>query len=165
MTQGDRQDPHTIDTSALHPNQRRVRGRRGRARRPAAPPRRNAGRYNCDGCGEIAECAACGATDCGGADCGSFFVALVAMLAVSAPRRAPRRRTSGPALAGVAAIRVYQKVISPRLRTVCRHTPTCSRYGIAAVRRYGLAHGARLTADRISRCTSAVPHGTPDPVP
>jgi putative membrane protein insertion efficiency factor len=90
---------------------------------------------------------------------------LLGALAIRTPSRAPRRRTSGPAAMGVVAIRAYQKMISPRLPTVCRHTPTCSSYGIDAVRRYGLATGTRLTAGRISRCNRSVPRGTVDLVP
>jgi putative membrane protein insertion efficiency factor len=108
----------------------------------------------------------CGPDACDGCDpCDIFNISLLGLVALRVPTRAPRRRTSGPALAGVAAIRAYQRWLSPRLPTACRHTPTCSRYGIAAVRRYGLAHGVRLTAGRISRCTADVPRGTHDPVP
>jgi putative membrane protein insertion efficiency factor len=109
---------------------------------------------------------ACSDISCDGCDpCDLFNLSLFGIIALAAPRRAPRRRTSGPALAGIAAIRAYQRLISPRLPVTCRHEPSCSRYGIGVVRRYGLAHGARLAAGRISRCTDTVPHGTPDPVP
>ena len=105
-------------------------------------------------------------SSCDGCDpCDLFNISLLGLIAVRVPTRAPRRRASGPALAGVAAIRAYQKWLSPRLPTACRHTPTCSRYGIAALRRYGLAYGVRLTAGRIGRCTADVPRGTHDPVP
>ncbi|HWH00360.1 MAG TPA: membrane protein insertion efficiency factor YidD [Pilimelia sp.] len=65
----------------------------------------------------------------------------------------------------MAAIRGYRRWLSPRLPTRCRHRPTCSGYGLEAVRRYGLVTGARLTAGRIRRCTAEVPRGTADPVP
>ncbi len=92
-------------------------------------------------------------------------VSLLGLLARHTPHRPPRRRVSGPAWAGVGAIRAYQKMISPRLPVVCRHTPSCSAYGAEAVRRYGLATGVRLAAGRISRCTVTTPHGTTDEVP
>jgi putative membrane protein insertion efficiency factor len=75
---------------------------------------------------------------------------------------APRLRVS--ARAGVAAIRAYQR-ISPGLPTRCRYTPTCSRYGLAAIERYGLLTGARLAVLRIHRCTADVVPGTADPLP
>ena len=90
---------------------------------------------------------------------------LLSALAIRSPSRPPRRRTSRPAALGVVAIRAYQKVLSPRLPTACRHTPTCSSYGIDAVRRYGLVTGTRLTAGRIRRCNRSVPFGTVDVVP
>jgi uncharacterized protein len=81
------------------------------------------------------------------------------------PARPPRARPTAPGRVGMAAIRGYQRWLSPRLRTRCRHTPTCSAYGLEAVRRYGLLTGTQLTADRIRRCTAPTPHGTHDPVP
>ncbi len=76
-----------------------------------------------------------------------------------------RRRASVPARAAVRLIRLYQRRASGRLGVSCRYTPSCSRYGVAAIERYGLLDGARLAADRIHRCVPAVPHGTSDPLP
>jgi putative membrane protein insertion efficiency factor len=76
-----------------------------------------------------------------------------------------RRRVSVPARAAVRLIRLYQRRASGRLRVSCRYTPSCSRYGLAAIERYGLLDGARLAADRIHRCVPAVPPGTSDPLP
>ncbi|HEY3502213.1 MAG TPA: membrane protein insertion efficiency factor YidD [Actinocatenispora sp.] len=76
-------------------------------------------------------------------------------------------RTGGPtvpARVGIAAIRAYQR-ISPTLPTRCRYTPTCSRYGLAAIQRYGLLAGAQVAVARIRRCTVHVTPGTPDPLP
>ena len=47
----------------------------------------------------------------------------------------------------------------------CRYNPTCSHYAVQAVRKYGIAKGAWLTARRIASCTPNVPMGTHDPVP
>lgn len=47
----------------------------------------------------------------------------------------------------------------------CRYHPTCSRYSVEAVERYGLARGLSLTIRRIASCQSTVPVGTRDPVP
>ncbi|MEV0136675.1 membrane protein insertion efficiency factor YidD [Dactylosporangium sp. NPDC050688] len=104
--------------------------------------------------------------DCDGCDCNPFMLgSLLGLMAVAAPRRAPRRSTTGPGRAGVVAIRGYQRWLSPHLPTQCRQIPTCSNYGLAAVQRYGLVEGSRLTAARIRRCNPSTPRGTHDPVP
>jgi putative membrane protein insertion efficiency factor len=64
----------------------------------------------------------------------------------------------------IGAIKAYRRV-SPRLPTRCRYTPTCSAYGLEAVRRHGSREGLRLAARRIARCRPGIPYGTPDPVP
>ncbi|EIT7553938.1 membrane protein insertion efficiency factor YidD, partial [Escherichia coli] len=42
----------------------------------------------------------------------------------------------------IALIRVYQRLISPLLGPHCRFTPTCSSYGIEALRRFGVIKGS-----------------------
>jgi len=61
-------------------------------------------------------------------------------------------------------IRVYQLAISPWLGSKCRYTPTCSQYGIDALKKYGPIKGLWLTAKRIARCNPWGGHGH-DPVP
>jgi len=103
---------------------------------------------------------------CDGCDCNPFLLgSLLTMMAVTAPTRPPRRRATGPGRAGMAAIRGYQRLLSPHLPFRCRQTPSCSNYGLEAVRRYGLVEGSRLTAARIRRCNPSTPRGTHDPVP
>jgi putative membrane protein insertion efficiency factor len=97
--------------------------------------------------------------------CDLFHLSVLRVFLLTAPTRAPRTHVSLPGRAGLAAIRGYQKWISHRLRTCCRHTPTCSNYGAAVVEKYGLFQGARLAGGRIARCTGDVPRGTPDPPP
>lgn len=46
----------------------------------------------------------------------------------------------------------------------CRYTPTCSQYGIEALKKYGLFKGSYLTFKRIMRCRPDAGHGH-DPVP
>ncbi|GAB3870868.1 hypothetical protein GCM10027610_133380 [Dactylosporangium cerinum] len=104
--------------------------------------------------------------DCDPCDCNPFMLgSLLGLMAIAAPRRAPRRSTTGPGRAGVVAIRGYQRWLSPHLPTHCRQIPSCSNYGVQAVQRYGLVEGSRLTAARIKRCNPSTPHGTKDPVP
>lgn len=61
-------------------------------------------------------------------------------------------------------IRLYQYLISPLLGPKCRFTPTCSQYGIDALKKYGLVEGGWLTLKRIARCHPWGGHGH-DPVP
>lgn len=52
----------------------------------------------------------------------------------------------------VLLIKVYQWIISPWLGPRCRFTPSCSHYGIEALRKHGLIKGLWLTVRRVSRC-------------
>ncbi len=61
-------------------------------------------------------------------------------------------------------IKLYQWIISPWLGSKCRYTPTCSHYGIEALKKYGPIKGLWLTIKRISRCHPWGGHGY-DPVP
>ena len=64
----------------------------------------------------------------------------------------------------VLLLRVYQLTLSPLLGPVCRFAPSCSSYAVTAVRRYGVLHGAWLTARRLARCHPWNDGGW-DPVP
>ncbi|MEU4688436.1 membrane protein insertion efficiency factor YidD [Actinoplanes sp. NPDC023714] len=72
--------------------------------------------------------------------------------------------TSWGVRAATRSIRLY-RLISPRLPTRCRYTPTCSAYALTAIERHGLRTGLRLTLRRLARCGPRVPFGTSDPVP
>lgn len=61
-------------------------------------------------------------------------------------------------------IKAYQLLLSPMLGASCRYSPTCSQYGVEAIRRYGPFKGGWLTIKRISRCHPWGGHGH-DPVP
>ncbi|MCU6224769.1 membrane protein insertion efficiency factor YidD [Morganella morganii] len=61
-------------------------------------------------------------------------------------------------------IRGYQLVISPLLGPRCRFTPTCSQYGIEALRRFGMIKGGWLTVKRVLKC-HPLHEGGDDPVP
>ncbi|MCF8284755.1 MAG: membrane protein insertion efficiency factor YidD [Sphingobacteriales bacterium] len=49
-------------------------------------------------------------------------------------------------------IRIYQKLISPILPNACRYTPTCSEYGVQAIKKYGAWRGGWKALKRISSC-------------
>jgi len=61
-------------------------------------------------------------------------------------------------------IKLYQWIISPWLGSKCRYTPTCSHYGIEALKKYGPIKGIWLTVKRISKCHPWGGQGY-DPVP
>ncbi|MDX6666602.1 MAG: uncharacterized protein QOG68_2808 [Solirubrobacteraceae bacterium] len=62
-----------------------------------------------------------------------------------------------------APIRLYQVAISPALPRRCKYEPTCSRYAVQAIRRYGILRGLVLAAWRLLRC-NPWSHGGFDPV-
>lgn len=55
-------------------------------------------------------------------------------------------------LALVGLIRGYQIFLSPRNGQVCRYYPTCSHYGLEAIKVHGAGKGSLLTAWRVLRC-------------
>jgi len=69
-----------------------------------------------------------------------------------------------PRSAVVGAIRVYQKLVSPRLGANCRYRPTCSAYTAEAIDRYGIVKGGWMGVRRVARC-HPFRQGGWDPVP
>ena len=77
-------------------------------------------------------------------------------------------RWPGRLLAGglIALIRVYQVTLSPLLAScgpVCRFEPSCSRYMIGALRKYGLIKGLWKGIRRLLRCHPWNPGGYDPP--
>jgi uncharacterized protein len=64
----------------------------------------------------------------------------------------------------VLIIKGYQRIISPYLPRSCRYTPTCSQYGIEAIKKYGPFKGFWLAIKRILSCHPWGGSGY-DPVP
>lgn len=64
----------------------------------------------------------------------------------------------------IALIRFYQIAISPLKPPTCRFYPTCSHYGLEAIRRFGALKGSYLALKRILKCHPFHPGGI-DPVP
>lgn len=64
----------------------------------------------------------------------------------------------------IAFIRFYQMAISPFLGAKCRFTPTCSAYGMEAIKKHGPLKGGWLAIKRIGKCHPWGKSGY-DPVP
>lgn len=75
----------------------------------------------------------------------------------SLPSRVFRALLSAP-------IHVYRYAISPVLPRSCRFFPSCSEYGLEAIRRHGALGGGWLTVARVCRC-HPLNRGGVDPVP
>lgn len=64
----------------------------------------------------------------------------------------------------IALIRLYQVAISPYLPPSCRYSPSCSVYGIEAIKIHGPFKGGWLTIKRVVSCNPWGGSGY-DPVP
>lgn len=93
------------------------------------------------------------------------LVFLLFLLAVADSFRAPPRQVSVKVFAS--AVSGYHTWLHPVTSHFirCRYEPTCSRYAVEAVRRYGIVKGLALSFRRIRSCRRSVPMGTRDPVP
>jgi putative membrane protein insertion efficiency factor len=95
-----------------------------------------------------------------------LILAFVMLALVVDLRRAPADQLATRAAVG--AIHVYQGTLArlyARAGVQCRFTPTCSHYGEACIRRYGVARGGWLAMKRVLRCGPWTPLGTVDPPP
>ena len=70
-------------------------------------------------------------------------------------------RVAGACLIG--AIRVYQVTLSPLLGPACRFEPSCSRYMVESIKKYGTWKGLGRGLRRVSRCHPWNPGGYDPP--
>ncbi len=61
-------------------------------------------------------------------------------------------------------IKIYQYTISPYLMPSCRYSPSCSVYGLEALKKHGPFKGGWLTIKRVFSCNPWGGSGY-DPVP
>jgi len=64
----------------------------------------------------------------------------------------------------IAFVRFYRMYISPLSAPKCRYYPTCSRYALEALEKYGARKGSYLALRRLLRC-HPFHKGGYDPVP
>lgn len=64
----------------------------------------------------------------------------------------------------IGIIKFYQLAISPFLGAKCRYTPSCSAYGVEAIKKHGPLKGFWLALKRFGRCHPWGSSGY-DPVP
>ena len=74
------------------------------------------------------------------------------------------RVTTWPREALVLCVRLYQVTLRPLVGGHCRFFPTCSDYGVQALREHGAIRGTWLTMRRLARCHPLGGSGL-DPVP
>ena len=74
------------------------------------------------------------------------------------------KNNSTPQLIAIAAIKGYQRFLSPLLGSNCRFQPTCSCYANQAIERFGVLKGSWLAGKRILKC-HPLNEGGEDPVP
>jgi putative membrane protein insertion efficiency factor len=75
----------------------------------------------------------------------------------------PRAITRLARSVAVAPIFAYRHIVSPALPRRCKYEPTCSRYAVDAIRRYGILKGVVLAGWRLLRC-NPWSYGGYDPV-
>jgi putative membrane protein insertion efficiency factor len=59
----------------------------------------------------------------------------------------------------LAAVRFYQRAISPALPPRCRFYPSCSAYALEAIERHGAGRGSWLALRRLGKCAPWHPGG------
>jgi uncharacterized protein len=79
---------------------------------------------------------------------------------ISSLRRWPGRAV-GACVIGV--IRLYQVTLSPLLGPACRFEPSCSRYMVESIKKYGTCKGLGRGLRRVSRCHPWNPGGYDPP--
>jgi uncharacterized protein len=75
----------------------------------------------------------------------------------------PRGLAWAARVLAVTPIVLYQRLISPAIPRRCKYEPTCSRYALEAIGRYGILRGLVLAGWRLLRC-NPWSHGGYDPV-
>ena len=103
---------------------------------------------------------------CDGCESGCDAVSLFSLLWLALPAALVTPAPAGTPWAARWPVRLvvaYRERVSPTRPPCCPFTPTCSTYGLEALRTHGLLRGCRLTVARLRRCRPGA--GGSDPVP
>ena len=63
----------------------------------------------------------------------------------------------------IGVIRLYQVTLSPLLGPACRFEPSCSRYMVESIKKYGVSRGVIRGLRRFARCHPWGPTGYDPP--
>lgn len=74
-----------------------------------------------------------------------------------------KRLDRAAAKAAIQVIVAYQKVLGPLKKPCCRYYPSCSRYAMDALEKYGIVRGGMMALWRVLRC-NPFSRGGYDPV-
>ena len=74
------------------------------------------------------------------------------------PIRFNTRESAQIRLFSTGLIRLYQKYISTQDQPACNFSPSCSRFGMGSIQKYGFLRGILLTADRLLRDNGSMLH-------
>ena len=97
----------------------------------------------------------------------ALAAAAIILVAIALDLRRPPSAQWSTA-AAVGSIHLYQATLSPvyeKLGVQCRFTLTCSHYGEAVVKKFGVMRGGWMAAKRVLRCGPWTPVGTVDQPP
>jgi putative membrane protein insertion efficiency factor len=68
------------------------------------------------------------------------------------PRGAGFDVTNEVTVYGMLLVRFYQLVLSPQTPPSCNFSPSCSQFGLMAIKKYGFFLGILMASDRLQRC-------------
>lgn len=95
----------------------------------------------------------------------ALLVVMAAAGAADLARDPGQQLSARVAVAGIHAYQATASRLFSASGVTCRFDPTCSHYGEAVIRRYGLVRGGWLAGRRVLRCGPWTPLGTLDPPP
>ncbi|MBN1984373.1 MAG: membrane protein insertion efficiency factor YidD [Chitinivibrionales bacterium] len=72
---------------------------------------------------------------------------------IKASQSSPLDQTTPLQLLFTSMIRVYQIFFSSQEGSVCQFRPSCSHFGVLAIKSHGPVQGLLMTSDRILRCS------------
>ncbi len=86
-----------------------------------------------------------------------FICSINPIIRVKELRNTETRRdaeTSEVKMLSIGLVHIYQRLISSQQNNtkICTFSPSCSHFGVDAIKEFGLLKGVLLTSDRLQRC-------------